>query len=290
MTQAIVLMNESAGASQRAAEVRSELDATGLGYELRAVDPAQLRQSARRAIAEGAAMLVAAGGDGTVGAIAGEVIASTASLGILPVGTVNHFARDVGLPADLSAAARVLANGRVRAVDVAEVNGHFFLNNSSAGLYPRMVERREGQRRSGRSRWIAMGTALLTIVRRYPLLHVTLELPGGPVSARTPIVFAGNNRYQMDLLNFGRRTALDRGELCVYFPLARTRLALLRLLVLAIFGRLRQTRDFHEESVQRLRIETRKRTMRIALDGEVVRLRPPLEYRLHPGALRVMTP
>src|SRR5205814_7706026 len=134
---------------------------------------------------------------------------SAIPLAVLPMGTLNHFARDLGVPADLAAAVRVALNGTRRAVDVGEVNGRVFVNNASIGLYPAMVHRRnKQQRRLGRSKWHAMLWAVHAVLRTHPFLDLTLTLDGVEHRRRTPFVFVGNNAYQMEGFMIGLRERL----------------------------------------------------------------------------------
>ena len=166
--------------------------------------------SARRAAVDGCARVVAGGGDGTISTVAALLAGTDKALAVLPLGTLNHFAKDLGLPLELEAAARVAATGRVVRVDVGEVNGRVFINNSSIGLYPRLVRRRQQQQdRLGRGKWAAFLFAGLSVLRRYPFLDVRLEADGRTFSRRTPFVFVGNNDYLMDGLQIGARARLD---------------------------------------------------------------------------------
>lgn len=288
----LVMLNSGAGRNRlQLAECRRVFALAGIRADVREVVPSKLTASAREAVSEGAAIVVAAGGDGTVGAVAAALVGSATALGVLPAGTLNHFAGDLHLPLDLLDAAQVIARDNTRKVDVGEVNGRFFLNNASIGLYPRIVGKRDGQRqRLGRGKWFAMALAAISVFRRYPLVHVSIRIKDQIVRCTTPIVFVGNNQYETDLLNLGRRSALDGKELCVYFAIATGRLSLLRLGLRAILGRLKQDRDFRMLIMDRLTLETRRRKIRVALDGEVVRMEPPLEFRLRAGALLVIAP
>lgn len=292
MALPVVLLNARAGAASHDPQrVREILEAQRWPAQVRTVAEGQLYAAAAEAAAAGAPAVVAAGGDGTVSAVASALVHSPAVLGILPLGTLNHFARDLGLPGDLASAARVLAGGRTRAVDVAQVNGRRFINNCSIGLYPHIVSRRDRQRqRLGRSKWMATGIALLSVLGKYPLVRVLIDAPGQAVRSRTPIVFVGNNRYEVNLLNLGSRRALDGGELSVYLVNAPHRVSMITVALRMLFGRLKAGRDLRLLTLPHVRIETRRRRLRAALDGEVVRLTPPLDYRVLPGALNVLVP
>src|SRR4051794_37510526 len=126
---------------------------------------ADLTALARQAVADGAALVVAGGGDGTINAVASALVGTEARLGVLPLGTLNHFAKDLGIPLALEEAVRTVFTGRPQAVDVGEVNGRLFLNNSSLGIYPRIVRLREAHRRQGVRKWIAFVKALAYVLR-----------------------------------------------------------------------------------------------------------------------------
>lgn len=290
MALPLVLLNARAGtAAHDPQRVRDLLKEARWPADLRVVAEPELHTVAAEAAAAGAPAVVAAGGDGSVSAVASALVHSQTPLGILPLGTLNHFARDLGLPTDLASAARVLAGGRTRTVDMAEVNGRAFINNCSIGLYPHIVTRRDRQRqRLGRNKWMATGIALLSVFGKYPLVRVLIDAPGQTVRSRTPIVFVGNNRYEMDLLNLGTRRTLDGGELSVYLVNAPHRVSMITVALRMLFGRLKAGRDLRLLMLPQVRIETSRRRLRAALDGEVVRLSPPLNYRVLPGALRVL--
>lgn len=236
-------------------------------------------------------LIVAAGGDGTINAVASALVGTTTALGVIPCGTLNHFARDLGIPLDHADAVVATLRGRAREIDVGEVNGRFFLNNSSIGLYPAMVHRRtKQQRRLGRGKWQAMLWAAHTVLRSHPFMDVTLELDGKNFVRRTPFVFIGNNVYEMQGFDIGRRARLDAGVLSVYVTHRGRRLGLLALALRALFGRLEQSRDFEGATASELRIETRHKRLLVATDGEVAALDLPLHYRIRPRRLRVMAP
>ena len=230
-------------------------------------------------------------GDGTINAVASVVLDSGAVFGVLPMGTLNHFARDLRIPIQLDAAIATLAAGHVAQVDVGEVNGRIFLNNSSLGLYPDIVrDRQRQQRRLGRGKWTAFGWATLAALRRYPFLSVRLTLGEQGHARRTPFVFIGNNEYHMQGFNIGERARLDGGALSVYVAQRPTRWGLLKLALRALLGRLRQSREFHVFQAGEMVIETRHRRLRVATDGEVTVMAPPLRYRIRPAALPVIVP
>jgi diacylglycerol kinase family enzyme len=277
------------GSIDREVAVRAAFEQAGAAADVRAVPGDRIAAEAKAALAT-VNVIVAAGGDGTVSAIASVMAGSGKPMGVLPSGTLNHFAKDMRLPIDLPDAARVIAHGKPRAIDVAEVNGRVFINNSSIGFYPHVVQHRDRQmERLGRGKWMAMLVAWLSVFRRDPTVLVRLTSDDGQTQiCKTPFVFVGNNRYEIDLLNLGARTALDRGELCVYFTRRTGRWGLITLAARALFNRLNQSRDFEMKLVKELWIETGKTKLSVSLDGEVTYLQPPLHYQIRPGQLQVM--
>ena len=237
-------------------------------------------------------VVVAGGGDGTVSAVASALIGTDKTLAVLPLGTLNHFAKDLGIPLGIEAAARSLLAGREASVDACEVNGRIFINNSGLGIYPSIVRERERrQDRHGLSKWVALAWATLSVLRRYPFLNVRLSADGRTLSRRTPFVFVGNNEYVLDAFQIGSRERLDDGRLCLHLARRDTgRLGLLRLTLGALTGRLREDRDFESISTDEVLIETRRSRLRVATDGEVSVMQGPLRYRVLPGALRVIVP
>jgi diacylglycerol kinase family enzyme len=250
----------------------------------------QISELAKRAALGDADVIVAGGGDGTINSVASQLLNTTKTLGVLPMGTMNHFAKDLHIPLELDAAVETIIKGQVTNVDLGEVNGHVFVNNSSLGLYPNIVREREKQQRLGWGKWPAYVWAAIAVLRRYPFLSIRLDADGKEFASRTPFVFIGNNEYEMETLNIGGRTCLDAGELSLYVTNRTGRLGLVRLAWRALFGGLRQEKDFLAMCTKEIWIETRHKRLRVALDGEVTVMQPPLHYRVLPGRLRVLAP
>jgi YegS/Rv2252/BmrU family lipid kinase len=251
---------------------------------------AEVDQLARDAARGPYKIVVAAGGDGTISSVAAAIIDTDKILGVLPLGTLNHFAQDLRIPLDLEAAAQTIVDGFTTEVDVAAVNGRIFLNNSSLGLYPTIVRERQKRERLGFHKWPAFFWATIQAFRRYPLLDVRLRVNNGLLETKTPFVFVGNNEYAMDLLNIGLRQRLDRGVLSIYLTHRTGRLRLIVLALRAVFGRLRNDRDFLALRSNEVKIQSAHKRLRVAFDGEITVMEPPLEYRVRPRALRVIVP
>ncbi len=251
----------------------------------------EIRTHAKAALAKNPATVVAGGGDGTISSVAALVHGSPVALGILPLGTLNHFAKDLGVPLDLAEAVAVIARGKVIEVDVGEVNGRMFLNNSSLGIYPDIVrDRKRQQHRLGRGKRWALVWASLTALRRSAFLHLRITVDGVERVVRTPFIFIGNNAYIMEGFQIGKREGLQDGKLSVYFTRRPTRLGLIALGLRALFGRLEQARDFEALLAAEVTVETRHSRLPISGDGEVFAEKSPFEFRIRPRALKVIAP
>jgi YegS/Rv2252/BmrU family lipid kinase len=291
-----VIINASSGTDDKK-ETRERLAKVfaSSGVEARislAKSGGEIIDLARRAVEDKCQPIIAGGGDGTINAVASIVLDTDRTLGVLPLGTLNHFAKDLNIPLDVESALRVCLEGREAKVDVGEVNGTVFLNNSSLGLYPSIVRHREKQQqRLGRGKWPAFIWATLTMLKRYPFLNVRLSTDDQRLIRRTPFVFVGNNEYEMESFNVGARSCIDAGQLSLYVAHRTGRLGLLRLAWRALFGGLRDEQDFDAMCTKEIWIETRRpKRLRVATDGEVTIMTTPLHYRVRPGALRVLVP
>ncbi|MFD2271523.1 diacylglycerol/lipid kinase family protein [Undibacterium arcticum] len=245
-----VIINASAGnghTSEWASRLADKFQSHGMSAQVTlARSGDQILEASQFAARDGYDVIVAGGGDGTINTVASALVGTDIAFGVLPLGTLNHFAKDLHIPLDLDAAVRNIAARHSVKIDAAEVNGRIFLNNSSLGLYPDIVRHRETQqRRLGRGKWPAFflgyrdGIASLSV-----FLNVTLRLNNEEHKRRTPFIFVGNNEYLMEGFNIGGRKRLDSGQLCLYVTHRTGRLGLLLLAIRALFGRLRQAKDF----------------------------------------------
>ena len=266
--------------------------AAGIDADVRLTDSDDIFEALKEAAsAPGLDAVVAGGGDGTLSCAAGHLAGTGRPLGILPLGTLNHLARDAGIPVGIEEAAKTIAARRIREIDVAEVNGRVFVNNSSVGLYPDMVMLREQeQERLGRSKRRAMLSASLASLRHFRRHRLWISAPGLEAPIRTPLLFIGNNRYQVNLFGLGQRARLDEGELCLYAIRAKSRLHLFWAGVRGIFGKLDQQRDFITAYVTEAEIGSDRPTLTLSADGETVRMETPLRYRIRPKALKLIVP
>ncbi len=252
---------------------------------------ADLVPLARRFAEQGYTTVVAAGGDGTVSAVASALVGTPAALGVLPLGTLNHFAKDAGIPLALDAAIDNILAGRTRMVDVGEVNGRIFVNNSSIGLYPAIVAERSELQRQGVKKWLAFARATVKIMRRVPHFHASLHSDGKyDGTDRTPFIFIGNNAYHAAGLRIGERERLDAGQLWVCSAPDAGRSQLVAMAVRALFGKARPV-DLKVLEASELWVQTRRqRSVKVANDGELIVMQSPLHYLIRPKALRVFVP
>jgi YegS/Rv2252/BmrU family lipid kinase len=291
-----VLLNRGGGAlaadPELPSRVESALKAAGLDVEIELLSGGDCAVRAEAIAKRGDELLIVGGGDGTISAAASAVVGTETVLGVLPLGTLNHFARDLGIPADLDEAGKLIARGKHRRVDVAEMNERIFINNSAIGLYPLMVVDRDQQRkRLGRSKRLAMIVASMRTLLRFNHQRLTLTVNDekkGRID--TPLLFVGNNDYRVDIGAPGERESLDDGRLSVFVMRKKTRRGLIAASVRALFNRSRGDDMVMLDGVERLRVDSHRSELPVSLDGEVVRAKPPLDYKIRKQALRVVAP
>jgi len=284
-----VLINESAGSAEPALRGRivAAFATHRIDADLQVVAGDGMKAAAERAAASSDAVVVG-GGDGSIRTVASVLVGSSVPLGVLPLGTFNHFAKDLRLPLDVEAAVAVIARGQTSAIDVGEVSGRVFINNSSIGLYPFLVlDRERERRRSGLPKRLAMVLAGLRALRRFPRHRLVIHADGEARTYRSPCVFIGNNDYCVSGLSLGTRACLDDGRLCLFIARRQSAFGLFILALRCLVGLLDEERDLRSLSVTAVDITYRHGSLLVACDGEVERLAPPLHYRIRPKALRV---
>ena len=246
------------------------------------------------AISDRVDIVVAGGGDGTINSIANAIAAHDITLGVLPLGTLNHFARDLGIPIELEAAAQTIILGHTVHVDAGEVNGRLFLNNSSVGLYPRIVQLRERYRKRGIEKWIVAAWATLRVTRQQKPLRVQIAADDSDAVLSTPLIFIGNNEYKMAGFDAGTRDSLQGGKLALYVVMGDTRWQLFQLVWRILAGRARESGALAMVTATEAAIDVpfddRVSQLPVAVDGEVTTLDLPLRYRIRKSVLRVIVP
>ena len=245
---------------------------------------------AARALGEHRHPIVAGGGDGTVSAVAGKLAGTDTPLGVLPMGTLNHFAKDTGIPLNLAAAVSNLFTGQVARVDVGEVNGRVFVNNSGVGFYPHFVRQREEQEKHGHVKRVAFMLALRAVVRRYFRLRIKVRMDQADALEHvTPFLFVGNNRYQTSGLQIGTRSKLDSGRLWVCTAPTLGRRHVMPIAMRTLMGRATD-QELRAFETQELWVEPGTARVNVSTDGEVSIMDAPLHYRIRPQALGVVVP
>lgn len=289
-----MILNGRAGGIKAQAEIEAELrglfQQAGRGVDIVAPHSESRLSDAARDASRRASIVVAAGGDGTVSSVAAALAGSRAALGVLPLGTRNHFAKDLQIPLELRDAVAVVAAGRTGRIDAARVNDRLFINNCSIGVYPGAVEVREALRRQGHGRWRALAVAAWRAFRNYHGMSVEIAANGAVRTRRTPFVVVGNNAYTLDGLDMGGRARLDEGALFAYLT-PRTRARDVPILMIKGLSRAARSGEFEILRAAALTVATRRAAaVRVAIDGEVATLDQPLRFRACPGALEVVLP
>jgi diacylglycerol kinase family enzyme len=277
------------------AALAAAFEKSGLAAEIRFLPGPEILAGAKTALERARAgaidAVVVGGGDGTIRTVAGVFAGTGMPFGVLPLGTLNHFAKEVRIPTALDEAVQVIAAGHIADVDAGEVNGQLFVNNSSIGIYPYIVLDRERTTRiRGWQKWSALALGVLRVLRRFPVRRLNIIAEGHRERCRTPCVFVGNNEYALNFRAFGKRDRLDEGVLCLYVAKTQRPLALVWLAIRALMGSLDAAEDLEKFKVSHAEIRSRTSRIPVALDGEVRILHPPLRYRTLPQALRVFAP
>ena len=295
MARVPVLINRHGGAASQdpkiAETVAKALKEAGVETDVEPIAGGDCAVRCKALAERGDKLVIVGGGDGTISAAASALVGTDTMLGILPLGTLNHFARDLGIPTELGEAAKLIATGTSRAVDVAEMNDRIFINNSAIGLYPLMVLDRDLQRkRLGRSKKLAMIVASVRTLARFGHQRLTLTVNDERERVDTPLLFVGNNDYRIDLGAPGQRESVEDGQLCVMVMRKKTRRGLSAASIRALFNRTRDNDMERIDGVELLRVSSRRSVIPVSLDGEVLAAAPPLDYRIRKGALRVIAP
>jgi diacylglycerol kinase family enzyme len=281
------VVNAAAGSAEDARKVLEQNDA----FELHEVQPEEIAPTIRSLVEGGAKRILVSGGDGTIATAATELLDSPTELAILPGGTLNHFARDLGVSTEADEALALAVGGECRGVDIGDVNGHVFLNTSSVGAYVRFVRIRERlERRFGYR--IASALAAFRILFQLRTFAVELEVEGEPRIYRTPLVFIGVGERELQLPALGSRVSDGRRGLHVMVVRGRSGARVLALALAAVargVDTVARGPQLDAFVVAHCRVRLRRPTA-VAIDGELVAMHDTLEYSLHRDALQVVIP
>lgn len=293
-TIAHVIINRDSGAADKSAltkEIETGFTAHGWKVEFILVGRDDLHSRTRQTVDQARGAIVVAGGDGTINAVATACVEVNRPLGILPAGTFNYVARNLGVSTEMSQAVSVIVEGRVQAIDVGEINGRIFLHNAGFGLYTRMLEQREQDvRRFGRSRLIAFISGIRCLLSSHPLFAVELERDGRTEQHMTTTLFFGCNALQLEEVSVEAANCLRHHQLAVLLLKLHNRWEVAAAAGAGLLGKLDKVKTTEAFCASSLRVRTRRRAIKVVIDGELVLLRPPLDVKFRPGVLMVFAP
>lgn len=296
-----VVLNAGSGhgdKNQAEADIRRVLSEAGRPHQVfRVEEPSDLPRIAAAAVAQAQSsggIVVAAGGDGTLNAVAQQVLPSGLRFGVVPQGTFNYFGRAHGIPADAEAATRALLEATPQPAQVGLVNDRVFLVNASFGLYPKVLEEREAYKQQfGRNRFVALWSGAMALLRDHRRWVVQIEHDGQTQVLRTPTLFIGNNPLQLDQVGIAEAEAVRQGQLAAIALRPMSRMAMFGLLIRGAVGRLGEAENVVTFPFQRMTVSLRLprgRRVKVAMDGEITQLRLPLEFRIAPQRLCLLVP
>jgi diacylglycerol kinase family enzyme len=283
-----VLDWESASLQQ---EILAAFRAQGHEVTLHLISPDDLVPAIDRALEQGCQALIIGGGDGTVRTGAIKLMGTDVPLGILPLGTLNRLARDLKIPLEVHAAAAALANARVEAIDVGEVNGRIFLNNSLLGLTVIYSQYRQAVRgRPFLERMRGYGTAVKEILKSRRRMDVDIDHGQSRMRVRVLSMAVSNNRYLENASLMLQKETLSDGVLAAYISQHPSGWALARAIVRAMMGRFRSDPNIVHIEAHEIDVSARRSRLRLSNDGELDIVEMPLRYKIRPRALKVLVP
>lgn len=296
-----IVLNAGAGhndVAQTAAVIHAELGGAGCSHEiLSAQSGAEIPVLAKRAVRlaqQHRGTVVAAGGDGTINAVAQAVLGCGRPFGVLPQGTFNYFGRTHGIPQDTREATAALLTASVQPTQVGLLNDRVFLVNASLGLYPQLLEDREAfKQRFGRSRFVAFCAGIRSLLGEHRQLHLQIELDGQTRRVRTPTLFVGNNELQLRQIGIAEADRAGAGRLVAIVLKPVGTLTLLGLMLRGALGHLGDADQVDSFVLQQLRVQSSRnarRRYKVAMDGEICWLTAPLLFRVAPEPLLLLTP
>lgn len=241
--------------------------------------------------AENVGVVVAAGGDGTLNAVASKLMGTDIPMGILPLGTFNYVARVLNIPLDLLDAAKTISEGQPRSVHVAQLNQHIYLNNASLGLYPLFIQKREQfNKHFGRFPLHAYTSALDVLIRDRKELKLEVEVDGQRYPVKTPLIFFGNNQLQLAEMKLRIAEAAEAGKVAGVVVAKSDKRTLFKTLWQLIKGNLDQASDVYSFAADEVIVHSKRNKLTVAVDGEIVTMTPPLKITVRKHALNIMVP
>ena len=241
--------------------------------------------------AENVGVVVAAGGDGTLNAVASKLMGTDIPMGISPLGTFNYVARVLNIPLDLLDAAKTISEGQPRSVHVAQLNQHIYLNNASLGLYPLFIQKREQfNKHFGRFPLHAYTSALDVLIRDRKELKLEVEVDGQRYPVKTPLIFFGNNQLQLAEMKLRIAEAAEAGKVAGVVVAKSDKRILFKTLWQLIKGNLDQASDVYSFAADEVIVHSKRNKLTVAVDGEIVTMTPPLKITVRKHALNIMVP
>ena len=241
--------------------------------------------------AENVGVVVAAGGDGTLNAVASKLMGTDIPMGSLPLGTFNYVARVLNIPLDLLDAAKTISEGQPRSVHVAQLNQHIYLNNASLGLYPLFIQKREQfNKHFGRFPLHAYTSALDVLIRDRKELKLEVEVDGQRYPVKTPLIFFGNNQLQLAEMKLRIAEAAEAGKVAGVVVAKSDKRTLFKTLWQLIKGNLDQASDVYSFAADEVIVHSKRNKLTVAVDGEIVTMTPPLKITVRKHALNIMVP
>jgi diacylglycerol kinase family enzyme len=235
--------------------------------------------------------IIISGGDGTISSNINLAVENDIPMGIIPNGTFNNFAGDNGIPEDTDEALKIIKEFNSTEIDIGTINGDYFINNSSIGLYTTSVKIRERTKKEySLNKLTAMSLALIRTFYLFPMIYAEIKTKESVFKDKTPFVFIGNNKYYFNLLSLGMRDSLAAGKLYVYHTKCKYRLCLFRIAVKALFSFLQNEKDFDATSAEEITIHSKKKKITVAADGELYKMNTPLTYKILPRAVKLLVP
>ncbi|HEX8409103.1 MAG TPA: diacylglycerol kinase family protein [Thermoanaerobaculia bacterium] len=292
MLRGILFLNARAGTFSTGDESALRTMAAENGLRVVDVRPdIDVRKIVRDSLAAGLRTFVAAGGDGTIHFVAQGLVGTEGILGVLPVGSVNHLARDLQMPIDdWRAAFEIALHGEVRQIDVGRVNGRYFINSLMLGIYPTISEYRE-RFRSMNNRWRAYFKAIRLALRHFPHVNLVVELEGRVETFRTQLFVVAVNAYDLSQPGMvSPKTHFNDGRVSMYSLSFMSRLQFIRATAKYFRGKIADIPGFRSTRTTQMRVDTGKRRLRVSIDGELVEMETPLQIACVPSALLVRAP
>lgn len=246
---------------------------------------------ARHKLYDNVGVIVAAGGDGTLNAVASELLHQEIPLGVLPLGTFNYVARVLNIPLDIIQAAEVIATGESRSSHVARINDRIYLNNASLGLYPLFIKKRElYNRKFGRFPLHAYTSGLDVLIRDRKELKLEIEVNQQKYPVKTPLIFFGNNQLQLQEMNLKIAKCAEIGEVAGVVLAKSDKMSLFKTLFQLIRGQLENAADVYSFSGEKVTVYSKKAKLTVAIDGEITEIATPLKFNVDKNALKIMVP